>query len=66
MTKNIVAATPGKSARRPVRSKLHKAAADDAHVAVPEQVDIPLPKTSRQQIAVPASINGRDLTDGRP
>jgi hypothetical protein len=27
---------------------------------------VPLPKTPDQQIAVPASINGRDLSDGRP
>lgn len=48
------------------RHKLKKADAADAQVVVPEAVDIPLPKPSSQQISVPASINGRDLSDGRP
>ncbi|UVC11268.1 hypothetical protein IHQ71_12225 [Rhizobium sp. TH2] len=37
-----------------------------AHVMVPEEVDIPLPRDTAEQIAVPASINGRDLSRGKP
>jgi hypothetical protein len=48
------------------RQKLKKGDAADAQVVVPEAVDIPLPKPVEQQIAVPASINGRDLSDGKP
>ena len=35
-------------------------------VAVPQEVDVPLPPTPKEQIAVPASINGRDLSKGQP
>lgn len=35
-------------------------------VMVPQVVDLALPKTTRQEIAVPASISGRSLADGRP
>jgi hypothetical protein len=38
----------------------------EAHVMVPEDVDIPLPRDTAEQIAVPASINGRDLSLGKP
>jgi len=38
----------------------------DAHVVVPEEVDIPLPRDTVEQITVPASINGRDLSRGQP
>jgi hypothetical protein len=38
----------------------------EAHVMVPEDVDIPLPRDTTEQIAVPASINGRDLSLGKP
>jgi hypothetical protein len=48
------------------RHKLKVGDAREAQVVVPEAVDVPLPKTPDQQIAVPASINGRDLSDGRP
>ena len=41
-------------------------AADGVHVVVPEDVNIPLPRDTADQIAVPASINGRDLSQGRP
>ena len=40
--------------------------ADDAHVMVPADVNIPLPRDTMEQIAIPASINGRDLSRGRP
>ncbi len=48
------------------RQKLRKADAADAQVVVPKAVDIPLPKPVDQQISVPASINGRDLSEGKP
>jgi hypothetical protein len=34
-------------------------------VMMPENVVLPLSKTPREQISVPASINGRDLSTGR-
>lgn len=40
--------------------------AEEIHVVVPEEVDIPLPRDTAEQIAVPASINGRDLSQGKP
>lgn len=48
------------------RHKLKVRDARDAQVVVPEAVDVPLPKPPGQQIAVPASINGRDLSQGKP
>ena len=39
---------------------------DDAQVLSPEEVAIPLPRETAEQIAVPASINGRDLSQGQP
>jgi hypothetical protein len=39
---------------------------DDAQIMSPEEVDIPLPRETVEQIAVPASINGRDLSRGQP
>ena len=38
----------------------------EPQVMVPQVVDLALPKTTHQEIAVPASINGRSLADGRP
>ncbi len=38
---------------------------EDVQVLVPEAVELPLPKAPREEIAVPASINGRDLSSGR-
>ncbi|MFD1746770.1 hypothetical protein ACFSE1_14945 [Rhizobium helianthi] len=35
------------------------------HVVAPESVTLPFPRPSREQISVPASINGRDLSTGR-
>lgn len=35
-------------------------------VLVPEEVDIPLPKQPIEEVTVPASINGRDLSRGQP
>ncbi len=34
-------------------------------VAVPNAVLLPLPKSPHDEISVPASINGRDLSTGR-
>jgi hypothetical protein len=34
-------------------------------VAVPASVFLPLPKSPHDEISVPASINGRDLSTGR-
>jgi hypothetical protein len=39
--------------------------ADDLTVIVPQSVELPLPREARQEISVPASINGRDLSTGR-
>jgi len=44
----------------------HPPVPDEAQVLVPEEVDIPLPRETAEQIAVPASINGRDLSQGQP
>ncbi|MGF9563130.1 hypothetical protein [Neorhizobium sp. JUb45] len=37
----------------------------ELHVVVPEAVKLPLPRSSREEMSVPASINGRDLSTGR-
>jgi hypothetical protein len=37
----------------------------ELQVVVPETVLLPLPKTPREEIRIPASINGRDLSTGR-
>lgn len=68
MEKNIVSARhmPVEPTSSTFRHKLRARHAVDAQVMVPDVVDIPLPKPARQQIAVPASVNGRDLSAGRP
>ena len=38
---------------------------EDVQVLVPEVVELPLPKRPQEEISVPASINGRDLSTGR-
>ena len=38
---------------------------EELQVVVPEAVVLPLPKAPREEISVPASINGRDLSTGR-
>jgi hypothetical protein len=65
---NTVPATSavGSESKRDFRHKLKAARRDDVRVVVPKAVDIPLPKGSAQQISVPASINGRDLSAGKP
>ena len=40
--------------------------AEDARVMVPAEVNISLPRDTMEQIAIPASINGRDLSRGQP
>ncbi|MEB2847304.1 hypothetical protein GAO09_24255 [Rhizobiales bacterium RZME27] len=37
----------------------------EPHVVVPEAVALPLPRSPREEMSVPASINGRDLSTGR-
>ncbi|MBW6421919.1 hypothetical protein KX729_10730 [Rhizobium sp. XQZ8] len=37
----------------------------ELQVVVPDAVVLPLPKAPREEISVPASINGRDLSTGR-
>jgi hypothetical protein len=41
------------------------APAQEMQVVVPDAVVLPLPKAPREEICVPASINGRDLSTGR-
>jgi hypothetical protein len=38
---------------------------EELQVRVPDAVVLPLPRTAREEISVPASINGRDLSTGR-
>ncbi len=38
---------------------------EELQVIVPEAVVLPLPRSPREEISVPASINGRDLSTGR-
>jgi hypothetical protein len=38
---------------------------EEVQVLVPEAVELPLPKAPQEEISVPASINGRDLSSGR-
>lgn len=38
---------------------------DETQVLFPETVELPLPKSPGEEISVPASINGRDLSTGR-
>ena len=47
-------------------SALGESVKGETHVVVPEEVDIPLPRGTVEQIGVPASINGRDLSRGQP
>lgn len=63
---NTVPARPATSGSAVFRHKLTVTDAKEAQVVVPEAVDVPLPKPPGQQLAVPASINGRDLSEGRP
>jgi len=37
----------------------------EPQVIVPHQVDLPLPRTEREEVAVPATPNGRSLVNGR-
>lgn len=40
--------------------------AAEAQVIVPQQVDLPLPTPPSEEIKVPASVDGRSLSNGRP
>lgn len=46
--------------------KLPETDGEEVQVAVPETVDMTLPRTQAAEIAIPASINGRDLSQGGP
>jgi hypothetical protein len=46
--------------------KLSEHDAENPQVATPDGVGLPLPKQPAAGIAVPASINGRDLSRGGP
>jgi hypothetical protein len=46
-------------------SSMPAATKPDTHVMMPDSVDLPLPRTFREEISIPASINGRDLSNGR-
>jgi hypothetical protein len=63
---NTVPARPASGESAVFRHKLTVTDAKEAQVVVPEAVDVPLPKPAGQQMAVPASINGRDLSEGKP
>jgi hypothetical protein len=53
--------------RRPIFSWLRQREnRPEPQVMVPQVVDLTLPKTTVEEIAVPASVNGRSLADGRP
>jgi hypothetical protein len=51
--------------RRPI-SRRQGRNRPELQVMVPQIVDLALPKTTVQEVAVPASVNGRSLADGRP
>lgn len=38
----------------------------EPQIVPPQKVDMPRPKETIEEVAVPASINGRSLADGRP
>jgi hypothetical protein len=40
-------------------------AQSDMHVVMPDSVELPLPRSPREEMSIPASINGRDLSTGR-
>jgi hypothetical protein len=44
---------------------VHSDHTDAVQVLVPDAVELPLPKRPYEEISVPASINGRDLSSGR-
>jgi hypothetical protein len=47
------------------KKTLAAAQQQEFQVVVPGAVILPLPKSPREEISVPASINGRDLSTGR-
>ncbi len=50
---------------RRIEQAPQSARTQDLHVVVPESVELPLPRVPQQEMSVPASINGRDLSTGR-
>ena len=59
-------AKPADAAKNSTSDHQHGEISEDTQIAAPHEVDIPLPPSPQEQIAVPASINGRDLSKGRP
>lgn len=55
----------GLIARKRASPPPHSPHPQGLHVVVPEHVELPLPRAPREEISVPASINGRDLSTGR-
>ncbi|PLT90610.1 hypothetical protein BMJ34_27485 [Sinorhizobium medicae] len=53
-------ARPPENPKKPGRNTWHP------QVIAPHRVDLILRKPRRDEVAVPASINGRSLIDGRP
>jgi hypothetical protein len=51
--------------RKSISPPPHSPHPQDLHVVVPESVELPLPRGPKEEISVPASINGRDLSTGR-
>lgn len=47
------------------RKAVCQSQSEDIQVLVPEAVELPLPRRPHEEISVPASINGRDLSSGR-
>mgnify|MGYP004548962149 CR=1 FL=1 len=48
-----------------IKNAAAPAANKPLQVMVPNSVVLPLPKSPRDEICVPASINGRDMSTGR-
>ena len=57
---------PIEASTRPLRPVQEAGGSQVAQILIPEEVDIPLPRDTIEQVAVPASINGRDLSEGQP
>ncbi len=63
---NVIAKLRGLIGLRPSKPLRPAERAPDAfHVVMPDSVEMPLPRAPREEMRVPASINGRDLSTGR-
>ncbi|OHV84843.1 hypothetical protein [Rhizobium sp. LCM 4573] len=63
--RNFIAMLKEKFVRAASIKKCAQQQNGEMQVVVPEAVVLPLPKAPREEISVPASINGRDLSTGR-